>query len=279
MKNLLTSVALFVSGVGLAVAAPAPFQADGQTLVLLHLDETEGDTVANEVVPSKIGPWRVQGPVPRGASSVAPAFKTAYGPFGEGDVVARCEGRQAAAEVCGDRAPYTVEAWVKWSGEGTLRRRQVLAGCTLAAGDQKQTYAWMWTFTPILKTPTVEIGLHYIGAGKGVVTKTPEIEWDEDAWHHVAATVTPLADDPKTTVFRFYVTPAARVDQGAKLVATVTNHSLYLPARNAPGVTGAVFFVGGTNWAWRGLAPFRGLVDEVRISNVARENFWGGSNP
>jgi hypothetical protein len=258
-----------------ALAAPEPFKPDGNTLALLRLNETSGETVTNVASHGRIGHWRLDGTVSRGASSVAPAFGTAYGPFREGGASARVEGRREADEVGGDRRPYTVEAWVKWAGEGTLRRRQVLVGSGLVAVDQRMTYGWMLTFTPILKSPTVEIGLAYVGGGKGAAAKTPELEWDEDLWHHVAVSVSPLPDDPKTSVFRFYVTPAPKADQGAHLVATVTNHSVYIPTKAAPGVSGAVFYLGGTNWAWHGVAPFLGLVDEVRISDVARTSFFG----
>lgn len=258
-----------------ALAAPEPFTPDGNTLVLLHLNEASGTTATNAASHSKVGHWQVEGEVPRGAPSVAPSFGTACGPFAEGGLVAFCEGRSAAAEVCGDRAEYTVEAWVKWAGEGTLKRRQVLFGGGLSDGRPKVSYGWMLTFTPILKTPTVEITLNYVGDGKGAAVKTPEIEWDEDLWHHVAVTVSPLPDDPKTSVFRIYVTPAPKADQGAQLVATATNHSVYVPTKAAPGVTGAVFFLGGTNHAWAGMIPFRGLVDEVRVSDTARPSFFG----
>lgn len=258
-----------------APAAPEPLKTDGQTLVLLHLNESSGTAVANDAPHSSFGAWTVEGALARGAASVAPSFGTAYGPFVEGGVSSLCEGRQVAAEVCGDRADYTVEAWVKWAGEGALRRPQVLAGCHLVAGEASLGYGWTLALTPILKTPSVEIVFSYIGGGKGAVAKTPEIEWDEDAWYHVATTVSVLPDNPKSSVFRFYVTPAAQVEKGAQLVATVTNHSVYIPAKAAPGVSGAFFFLGGTNRSGGRMAPLRGLVDEFRISEVARTSFFG----
>lgn len=258
------AVALAAGLAAPAVAATVvPYSADASTVVLYHLNEASGATLAVDSSANGLHLTASASPSPFSGASGPLGLSTA-GSFPQSSPNFQLVRTPSAAELgLFSTTSFTVEAWVRGptgTGDhegifvyrnGNANRLQFgVLGPATGADSGKLLLAFNRD----------DDGTYYGNAKSGSLT------WDPNVWYHVAVTYdsnTPAAND---SIVRFYRNTLDDVSGTANLIATLTG----MPDIE-PLTTGGQIRLGGFDAI--ATRSFGGLIDEVRFSNGVLTNF------
>ncbi|WP_084628486.1 LamG domain-containing protein [Amycolatopsis nigrescens] len=235
------SLDLIGADLGVPRFPPLPYGFDDGTVALYHLDEAAGSAVAGDLTgryPGRSGhPGALRGAVRPGAPGrYGPAFA-----FDSSDAAVEAAG-DPAFDIAAD-ADATVECFVRpdaTSEDGHLLFRHPGpggsgAGWLLSIGDFKRG---------LKRNPRLVV----TDGANPPVTLFADVDLPVDAFTHVAGVL-----DRAAKTLRLYVDGRLRASAPLGALGAVSNTA---PLRIGPGGSG-----------------FRGAIDEVRISSVARADF------
>jgi autotransporter-associated beta strand protein len=256
-----------------------PYPADANTLVLFHFDETAGTSVTANAGSLGGNAYSVN---MTGAAEVPPPVTSVYGASGTaslGNAAAFAPGQLLGWDANGsggyqgdtgpilsaDRIPMSTFGFGK--GGGTPWSIEAMIRCNLAYSALTVNQQILCTDSSATSrgfqfrlNSSRKLELNLIATGPAIATDIPTTgphAYETGAWYHVAATY----DGSNIRLFW------TRADSGA----TSANVISTTPATVGPAfgaVTGPLC-IGGENRGANG-ESFRGSIDEVRISDIAR---------
>lgn len=171
-----------------------------------------------------------------------------------------------------DSTAQTFEAWIKWDNERLLPQNRASKKQTIMARIVSSTSSsWLYFVNGQIKLS--------IRSGDGqqqVKTYTAEVKPQAGIWYHVAFTIEvndfDRQGDKKDTQVKLYFNDENNTDS--------TPEPLLDIATSSKGVMYEDFKYRANGWLFRlgkrhriSNAPFRGLIDEVRLSNVVKTTF------
>lgn len=261
LHHMIGTVTLAISSIAYA---QQPYTTDTNTLFLYHFDETSGttayDSSGNGLDATYGSSMNIGLPSVTGLSNTIKTTNNLNGRTTYLDTTSPGTNSFLYNLSAGD---FTIETWVRLDENFSSGNR------FLAAIQPEGVALWDLSFTILASSGNYYLALGDKNGPNRVWTVGKPITLTLGTWYHLAVTGTALTNGTNWS-YKFYYTEAG----GGTTTPTAlyTNINTYLAPRDANSTNNRILGM-GNYYGDNGLAYFPGLIDEVRISDIARTEF------